>query len=260
MSHAHHADLDGLHLYYEDHGAGRPLVLMHGGGSTIQTSFGALLPELARGHRVIAVEQQGHGHTADLDRPFSFEQMADDTAALLDRLGVRNADILGFSAGGMTALQVAVRHPQLVRRLVICSGFHAHAGLLPALRELFRAPPDPGAMPAPLREAYLAAAPQPDLDRFVAKTMAMMDGFADLPDEALRAITAPTLVLQGDRDVILPEHALALSRLVAHGQLAIVPGAAHGAYLGVAELPADPALVAIGTAIIERFLAEPDPS
>jgi pimeloyl-ACP methyl ester carboxylesterase len=256
VTHAHYANVNGLRIYYEDHGEGRPLVLIHGGGSTVQTSFGAVLPRLARSHRVIAIEQQGHGHTEDLDRPLSFEQMADDTAALLEQLHLRDADVLGFSNGGMTALQVAVRHPGLIHRLVICSGFYAHAGFIPALRVAFDQPPDADQMPKALRDAYLAASPHPNLQAFVAKTVAMMRSFTDLSEDQLHAIEAPTLVMLGDQDVILPEHAVQLAKLVKHGQLAILPGAQHGAYLGVAESPPSPRLVDIGLATIENFLAE----
>jgi pimeloyl-ACP methyl ester carboxylesterase len=256
MTHAHYAQVNGLRMYYEDHGQGPPLVLIHGGGSTVQTSFGAILPRLARSHRVIAVEEQAHGHTEDLDRPLSFEQMADDTAALLEQLQVPAAHVLGFSNGGMTALQLAVRHPALVRRLVICSGFYARAGFIPALRDAFEQPPNADHMPKALRDAYLAAAPHPDLQRFVAKGVAMMKSFTDLSDDRLRAIQAPTLVMLGDQDVILPEHAVKLSKLVKNGQLAIFPGAQHGAYLGVAESPANPRLVDLGVATIDNFLAQ----
>jgi pimeloyl-ACP methyl ester carboxylesterase len=244
-------------MYYEDHGEGRPLVLIHGGGSTVQTSFGAILPRLARSHRVIAVEEQAHGHTGDLDRPLSFEQMADDTAALLGQLHVRDADILGFSNGGMTALRLAVRHPALVHRLVVCSGFYAHAGFVPALRNGFDQPPNADKMPKPLRDAYLAAAPHPDLQAFVAKTVEMMRSFSDLTDHELSAIEAPALVMLGDEDVVLPEHAVKLAKLVKHGQLAILPGAKHGMYLGVAEAPKpSPQLLDLGVGTIEMFLAE----
>ncbi len=254
-SEGHYATVNGLRMYYEDRGQGPTLVLIHGGGSTIATSFGALLPRLVRTHRVIAVEEQAHGHTEDLERPLSFEQMADDTVALLAQLHIREADVLGFSNGGMTALQLAVRHPALVRRLVICSGFYAHAGLLPALRAGFAQPPNADQMPKALRDAYLAASPHPNLPRLVAKTVAMMRTFADIPEAKLRALEAPTLVMLGDEDVILPEHAVQLSKLVKHGQLAIFPGVPHGAYLGVAESPApSPLLFDFAVATIERFL------
>jgi pimeloyl-ACP methyl ester carboxylesterase len=248
------ASVNGLRMYYEVHGQGRPLVLLHGGGSTIQTSFGAILPRLARTHRVIAPEQQGHGHTADLDRPLSFEQMADDTATFLEQLGVEQADVLGFSNGGMVALQLALRHPGLVRRLVLCSSFFAHDGLDPGMRRGLEHA-TPADMPAPLREAYLAASPRPDLASFVRKIVAMMTSFADVPEERLRTVRAPTLVMMGDRDVVSVEHAARLARLVPAGELAVFPGSAHGTYLGVAEaaVPGSP-LPDLAISMIEAFL------
>ena len=256
-AHGHYANVGALRMYYEDHGQGPPLVLIHGGGSTVETSFGA---DLA-GPRAIASRDRRRGagprpHRGSSRARFSFEQMADDTAALLEQLHVRDADVLGFSNGGRTALELAVRHPSLVHRLIICSGFYAHAGLIPALRAGFEQPPNAAAMPKALRDAYLAAAPHPDLQAFVAKTVAMMKSFPDIPDDKLRAIEAPTLVMLGDQDVILPEHAVRLSKLVKHGQLAIFPNAQHGAYLGVAESPHDPRLLDLGIRTLERFLAE----
>jgi pimeloyl-ACP methyl ester carboxylesterase len=244
-------------MYYEVHGAGRPLVLIHGGGSTAQTSFGALIPLLAKHHRIIAPEEQGHGHTADIDRPFSFEQMADDTAALLEQLGIREADVFGFSNGGRVALLVAIRHPTLARRLVIASSYAKHDAFAPQFWEgMDRASPD--SMPPTLREAYLAASPKPDLARFVAKTRAMMLSTRDLRPEELRAIQAPTLFMVGDADVVRPEHALELFRLLPHAELAIFPGAAHGAYIGAAETARpgnkQPEMAA---AMIEDFLSAP---
>jgi pimeloyl-ACP methyl ester carboxylesterase len=254
---AHYADVGPLHMYYEDTGSGPPVVLLHGGGSTAQTSFGVVIPELARTHRVIAPEQQAHGHTPDLARPLSFEQMADDTAALLEQLGIRNADVIGFSNGGMVALQLALRHPALVHKLVLCSSFFSHAGLVAGLRAMFDQPPNPAAVPASLRDAYLAAAPHPDLANLVTKTVAMMRGFHDVDTAALRSVTAPTLVMLGDRDVITPEHAVELAHTVAHGELAIFPAAQHGEYIGVAESPHPGShLLAHGLETIEAFLAE----
>ena len=114
-----------LNMYYEVHGRGLPLLVLHGGGSTIQTTYGAILPDLARSRTVIAPEQQGHGHTADVDRPLTYRQMADDTAALLRQLGYRKVDVIGFSNGGGVAMELAMRYPELVRKLVIGSAYHA---------------------------------------------------------------------------------------------------------------------------------------
>jgi pimeloyl-ACP methyl ester carboxylesterase len=107
-----YAPVNGLKMYYEIHGTGFPLVLIHGGGSTLQTTFGRVLPEFAKTHKVIAVEMQAHGHTADIDRPLSFSQDADDIAALLDYLHINKADVFGFSNGASTTLQFAIRHPE----------------------------------------------------------------------------------------------------------------------------------------------------
>jgi pimeloyl-ACP methyl ester carboxylesterase len=254
----HYVNIGALRMYYEEAGTGPALVLLHGGGSTAQTSFGRIIPELSRRHHVIAPEQQAHGHTADIDRPLSFEQMADDTAALLEQLQVRDADIIGFSNGGMVALQLAIRHPRLVRRLVLCSSFHAHEGFIQSLREGFDQPPNAGSMPKPLREAYEAASPHPDAGAFVAKTVAMMRSFADLTPQTLHAIGAPALVMAGDRDVITQEHAVALARLLPHAQLAILPDAQHGQYIGAAEVPPPTsALLGAALTLLERFLEEP---
>ena len=118
-----YASVNGLNMYYEIHGSGEPLVILHGGMSTIG-AFYRILPALAKSRQIIAVEQQGHGHTADIDRPFSFEQMADDTAALLPQLGVKKADVFGYSDGGMVALEMAIRHPELIRKLAISSAVY----------------------------------------------------------------------------------------------------------------------------------------
>ena len=155
-----YAPIHGLQMYYEIHGVANsaqpPLVLLHGGGDTIQTSFGHILPVLARDRQVVAFEQQGFGHTADIaDRPFRFEQSADDTAALLKYLHIEQADIFGFSNGATIALHAAIRHPQVVRKLVMASGFFQQEGSsYPWFWEGFA-----GAkleqMPTELREAYL---------------------------------------------------------------------------------------------------------
>ncbi|HTF88282.1 MAG TPA: alpha/beta hydrolase [Planctomycetota bacterium] len=225
-----HAPVNGLSLYYEIHGANTelpPLVLLHGGGSTIESSFAAVLPSLARKRQVIAFEQQGHGHTADVDRPFSFEQSADDAAALLAHLGLERADFFGYSNGGSIALQIAMRHPSLVRRLVVQSAMFRRDGLVPGFFEsMDQAKVED--MPAELREAYLRVAPKPEnLQSFHDKCAKRMIEFKDWPDEWIRGVEAPTLVMVGDADVVTPEHAVRTFRLLPHAQLAILPGTDH---------------------------------
>jgi len=228
-----YAPVNGLRIYYEIHGVPHPshppLVLLHGGGDTIATSFGKVLPILARGRQVIAFEQQGYGRTADVaGRPFAFEQSADDTVALLQHLNITQADLMGFSNGGTIALQVALRHPQIVRKLIMISAFTR------------RTDPDPqfwggfanatlNDMPKELRDAYLAVSPNADgLQAMFDKSVNRMRNFKDIPDDAVRGVVAPVLIMIGDRDVVRPEAAVEQFRLFRDARLAIVPGSDHG--------------------------------
>jgi pimeloyl-ACP methyl ester carboxylesterase len=227
-----YAAINGMGLYYEVHGEARdgtpPLVLLHGGGDTIETSFGSILPELARTRRIVAFERQGYGHTADIeDRPFLFEQFADDTVALLDHLRIAEADLFGFSNGGTVALHVAIAHPERVRKLVLASAFFSHDAAEPAFWDGF-AMATPDIMPKVLRDAYFAVAPHPEnFERFFYKGVNLMRGFEDIPREHLQAIQAPALIICGDRDVMRPEHAVEEYRLIPRAQLAVLPGTDH---------------------------------
>lgn len=249
-----YAPVNGLKLYYEIHGTPNgepPLVLLHGGGSTIETSFAAYLPTLAKTRQVIAFEQQGHGHTADVDRPFTFEQSADDAAALLQYLKVERADFFGYSNGGSIALQIAVRHPAIVRKLVVASAMFTRDGLPPEFWEGMRHA-SLQSMPQELQEAYRRVAPNPEqLQSFHDKSVRRMLDFKDWPDAVIHGITAPTLVMVGDADVIRPEHAVRMFRLLPHAELAILPGMDHMRMVANADaqLP-----------LIERFLAAPIPA
>jgi pimeloyl-ACP methyl ester carboxylesterase len=253
---ASYANVNGLRMYYEEHGSGPPLLLLHGGGSTVQTSFGTIIPALARTHHVIAPEQQALGHSGDRPGPPSFEQMADDTAALLARLGVTNADVLGFSNGGLVAMQLAMRHPRLVRRLIICSAFYAHSGMPPQFWRGF-AHASTADMPEPLRAAFIASAPDPaQVPTRFAKQVDLMKSFRDIPEASLRNIAVTALVMVGDHDVMSVEHVARLARVLPRAELAVMPGSAHGTYLGAAEggSPGSP-LVGLATTMIEDFLA-----
>jgi pimeloyl-ACP methyl ester carboxylesterase len=215
-------------MYYEIHGSGKPLVLLHGGGSTIETSFAKVLPLLARKYQVIAFEQQGHGRTNDIaDRPYTFEQSADDAAELLKQLHVEQADFLGYSNGGHIAMQVAIRYPKLVRKLVVQSAMVKRDGAPPQFWEGF-AHASLQNMPAELREAYLKVAPDPKgLQMMHDKCVQRMVAFKDWPAEQVRSIAAPTLIMTGDGDLVRPEHAVEMFRMLSHAQLAILPGTDH---------------------------------
>src|SRR5262245_17055829 len=225
-----YAPIHGLRLYYEVHGEpdGRPpLLLLHGGGSTLDTSFGALLPALSRHRQVIAFDQQGHGRTADVDRPFSFAQSADDAAALLEHLGIERADVCGYSNGGHIALELALRHPGVVRRLVIESAMFDRSGADPEFWDGFTHA-KLEEMPAELRQEYLRTAPHPEeLQAFFDKSVARMRGFKGWSREQLRSIGAPTLVVIGDHDIVRPEHAVEMFRTLPAARLAVLPGTDH---------------------------------
>jgi len=225
-----YATVNGLRIYYEVYGppdGGTPIVLLHGGDPAIETSWAEILPVLARTHRVIAFDQQGHGRTPDADRPFTFEGSADDTSALLAYLHVAKADLMGFSNGASIAMQVAIRHPQLVRRLVLVSGMARRGDLRPEFWEGMRKATLKD-MPPGLAEAYRKVAPHPEqLPSFFQKSVDRMLGFQDWPDAAVRSISAPALVMIGDADVVRPEGAVELVNRLPHARLAILPLTDH---------------------------------
>ena len=250
------AFVNGIHIYYEVHGShgGAPLVLLHGGGSTIDSNFGRILPLLARTRRVIALEEQGHGRSSDRDQPFTFEGSADDVAGLLRHLNVPQADLLGFSNGASVALQVAIRHPQLVRKLVFASSMTKRDGAHAQLWEFIKQA-EIASMPQALKDAFLAVNPDSlKLRTMHDKDAARMRGFADVPDAAVRGVRAPTLIITGDRDVTRLEHAIEISRLFPDARLLVLPSG-HGNYLAEASsAPTDTDYAEITARLLERFL------
>jgi pimeloyl-ACP methyl ester carboxylesterase len=258
-----YAPINGLQMYYEIHGSGEPLVLLHGAFGAIDL-WGPILTTLAQNQQVIAVEFQGHGHTADIiDRPLSYEQMADDVAALLDHLGIAQADVVGYSMGGTTGLQLAIRHPELVRKLVAVSANFSSDGYYPELLMGLQMMTPEIFAGTPQEEAYVRHAPNPeDFPVLVEKQKVLPQDYA-WPVEDVAGITAPTLVVIGDSDVVRPEHAVDLFRLLGGGvpadltgslpnaRLAILPGTTHAS---IVLDRADQLL-----AVIEPFLAAPMP-
>jgi pimeloyl-ACP methyl ester carboxylesterase len=229
-----YSEVNGLTMYYEIYGQGKPLVLIHGGGSTIQTSFGRIIPFLAKKRQIIGVELQAHGHTNDRDTDLTFEQDADDVAALLENLAIIKADVLGFSNGGHTAIEIALRHPQLVNKLILASSFYKRSAAAPQFWDGFH-----GAtldmMPQALKDGYLKANnDQAGLLNMFTKDVQKMKAFKGWADEQMKSIKAPTLVINGNTDVGSLEHAVEMYRLIPNCELAILPGG-HGAYLGAIE-------------------------
>jgi pimeloyl-ACP methyl ester carboxylesterase len=233
-----YASVNGLEMYYEIHGAGRPLVLLHGALMTIE-GFKELLPSLAETRQVIAVEQQAHGRTADIDRPLRYEQMADDTVALVRQLGIEQADFFGYSMGGGIALQVAIRHPDLVRRLVVAAANYDPDGYYPEVLEGIQNLKPEDFAGSPWLEAYTRVAPNPeDWPALLARIKDLDLWFEGWPSEDIASIAAPALVIVGDADVVRPEHAVEIFRLLGGGvpgdlaglprsRLAVLPGTTH---------------------------------
>ena len=260
-----YARVNGLDLYYEIHGSGRPLILLHGGLGAIEM-FGPNLPALAKGRQVIAVDLQGHGRTADIDRPLSVQLMADDIAALIKHLGLQRPDIMGYSLGGGVALQTAIRHPEVVGKLVVVSTPFRRNAFYP---EILAQQAQVGAEAAeamkqtPMYQMYSSIAPKPeDWPRLLKKIGEAMKQDFDLSSD-IAGITATTLIVAADADIFPPAHAVEMFGLLGGGKrdggwdgsgrpkskLAILPGLTHYTIFS------DPALAAT----VIPFLDEPAP-
>jgi len=233
-----YAPVDGLKMYYEVYGDGKPLVLLHGSFMSIDMTFGQLIPELSKTRKLIAVEFQGHGRTADTDRPFSAENFADDVAGVLKFLKIDSADVLGFSLGGEVAAQLAIRHPHMVRKLVIVSSAFKFEGWSPETRALFPMITPEIFAKTPIKTEYDRLAPDTaPWSQFIKKMVKFVSTPFDFMDQA-RSLKKPMLLIFGDSDGILPEHATEMFRLAGgvrngdmaglpNSQLAIFPGTSH---------------------------------
>lgn len=244
-------------LHHESFGGNNgsvPLVLVHGGAGSIGTDWGYAIPALSSDRLVVAVELQGHGHTPHVDRPYTFENSADDIAALLRKMALDRVDIMGFSNGGPTVLRCAQRHPGVVRRVVVASGMCRRAGMIEGFWSNFD-DPHVDDMPSQLADAYRDINPDPsDLQRMFELDIALMRGFTDWDDADIAGIRSPVLFVGGDRDVVTPEHVIEMAAAVPDGRPLVVP-AGHGDYLGMSHLDeCDTVLADACLAMIRRFL------
>ena len=233
-----HAPANELSMYYEVHGEGPPLILLHGAYMTADL-MAPLASGLAAHRQVIVPEMQAHGRTADIDRPITYEQMADDTAALSRRLGLEQADVVGYSMGGGTALQLAIRHPDLVRRLVVASAGFRYDGMPAEALAMFPSITPELFAGSPIEAEYLRLAPNPgDFPKLVDKLKTLDTTDFAWPEDDIRGIAAPTLIVLGDSDGVRLEHAVEMFKLRGGGvmgdlsgmpesQLAVLPGTSH---------------------------------
>ena len=233
-----YADVNGLKLYYEVYGEGKPIVLLHGSFMNIPLNWAPIIPLLARDRRVIAAEMQGHGRTRDTTRDVSYEGMADDVSGLLKHLHVDSADVMGYSMGGGIAFQVAVRHPEQVRRLVVLSGAYAHDGWWPDVEASFATINAAMFKGSPLQEHYESLGNDPaHFPEFVKKVISIDLKPYDWSRD-VKAIQAPMFIALGDADGIRYEHALELFQAKGGGKmgdihglpesrLAVLPGTTH---------------------------------
>jgi pimeloyl-ACP methyl ester carboxylesterase len=234
-----YAPVNGLKMYYEIHGDGKPLVLLHGSYMTIDLNFAQLIPELAKKHKVIALEMQGHGRTADIARPYSYPALADDIEGLLNHLKIDSADVLGYSLGGTVAFELAIRHPRRVTNLVIISSVFRLDGWIKSARDLFPTIKPEFFENTPLKVEYDRLAPDKNhwkdwVNKMVASEVVPFDLGAD----NIKALECPVLIISGDNDGVDLNHITEMYRLCGGGvfgdiaglpksQLAIIPGMTH---------------------------------
>ena len=232
-----YASVNDLQMYYEVHGDGPPLVLLHGAYMNAEGMRG-LAEGLARIRRVIVPDAQGHGRTADVDRPITYEQMGDDVAALLGELGHEQADVVGYSMGGASALRLAIQHPGLVRRVVLISAGYRYDGMPAEAIAMFPSITPEMFAGSPMEADYQRLAPNPGDFPVLVDKLKTLDTTDFAWDDEVRAMTTPTLIVAGDADGVTAEHAVSLFKLRGGGamgdlsglpesQLAILPGTTH---------------------------------
>jgi pimeloyl-ACP methyl ester carboxylesterase len=234
-----YAPVNGMNIYYEVFGEGPAVVLLHGAYMTIYLNWSQLIPELTKTRKVIALELQGHGHTADSDRPFNYADLAKDVAGVMKHLKLDSADVIGYSFGGTIAYEFAIQYPELVKKLIILSSVYKYEGWLQEVRDVLNTF-DPAFLDqTPLKSAYEAVAPNPaQWRKFVEKFIAFDTQSFTLGADRVKTITCPVLIVSGDNDGVDLDHLVETYRLLGGGRfgdmsgvpqshLAILPGTTH---------------------------------
>ncbi len=239
-------NVNGMEMYYEVSGSGEPLIVLHGAYMNIP-SMGAIIPMLAKTHRVYALELQGHGRTTDIDRPITYPNLADDVAAFMDAVGLRKADVFGYSMGAVAGLQLAIRHPEKVNKLVAASGGYDVRGWQPEFQAMI---PQMNVemFPPMLEQEYRKLAPNPNGFRELARKLIALEKEPMAWEADVKAMKTPVLIIAGDADVATPEHYVAMFRLLGGGamgdmgkplpasRLAILPATSHTAVITQVDL------------------------
>ena len=234
-----YVSVNGLKMYYEVHGTGKPLILLHGAYSASGTSFGTLIPELSKNYKVISLELQGHGHTADIDRPITYEALANDVYSALSKLDIKKADVMGYSLGAATTLQLYFNHPEVINKMILISPAYKSDGLYSEVWSSLDMITPAVFEGSPFKREYDSIAPDPKAFPALVSKMKVLDGTPfDWKADKVRSIKVPVMIILGDADVVKPEHGVEMLRLMGGGvigdmvgippaRLAILPGTSH---------------------------------
>jgi pimeloyl-ACP methyl ester carboxylesterase len=240
-------EVNGMQMYYEVLGSGNPLIVLHGAYMNIP-SMGAIIPKLAATHKVYALELQGHGRTTDIDRPITYPNLADDVAAFMDAVGLSKADVFGYSMGAAVGLQLAIRHPEKVNKLVAASVAYDAEGWQPEFTAFIPKMTVEMFVNMPFAEEYRKLAPNPDGFPALVKKLIALEHEPMAWGKDVKALKTPVLIITGDADVATLEHTVAMFRLLGGGvmgdmgkplppsRLAVLPATSHTAVIGQADL------------------------
>ena len=240
-------EVNGMQMYYEVSGQGAPLVILHGAYMNIPT-MGGIVGRLAETHKVYAVEFQGHGRTTDIDRPITYPNLADDVAAFMDAVGLEKADVFGYSMGSAAGLQLAIRHPEKVEKLVAASVSYDVNGMQPAMASFIPQMAPEMFVGTPMEDEWKKLAPNPDGFRPLVEKLIALEHEPMAWEADVKALKAPVLIISGDSDVVTLEHSVAMFRLLGGGimgdmgaplppsRLAILPATSHTAVINQVDL------------------------